>query len=79
MLGTGPGLGHPQEDAPGPGAQPTLSHGRCGSHTAASLQGRQAWGPPEMRLLHFVTLRASPAVCKGVLCPWQAISKALMG
>lgn len=52
MLGTGPGLGNPQEDAPGPGTQLTLPLGPCGSHAATG-------GSPEMHLLHFIAVRVS--------------------
>lgn len=51
----------PQESALGLGTRLTLPQGPRGSRAAALLQGRQTWGPPEMRLLHFVALRVSLA------------------
>ena len=60
-MGQDLGWAMPRDDDLGPVTRLTLPWGPCGSRAAASLQGRQAWGPPEMHLLHFVAVRVSLA------------------
>lgn len=68
----------PQEDAPGPQTQLSLSAGPCGSYKAASLwevQGIQDVSPQFYQCN--VSCRGVVG-CRGALCPWQAIHKALV-